>query len=1099
MRVVITVFIVLIAVFNATFPLFSQTNHIVISEFATRGPSSATDEFVELYNPTDNPISLSGWKLQYSAASNGNTWSDRAIIPADAVIPARGFFLLANTSYNGTVTPDYTSSLWTSGTGMADNGHERIIDAGSTEIDKVGWGNAVNPEGGIPAPNHGTTANNNSVERKFRENSTSDSLAAGGFHALLGNGHDTNVNGNDYVTQTHGRNPQNSLSPPEPPSAAGSGSASISPLEINGSTDTTVMLVYHRDIAYSITALRIIVPSEFEWSQSTSDISFNNMTATLSVSNDTILFSDIAFTIDSTEITISNMTTAVFTGYYPFKVQSGSVGSFGDVAPTPRITVFGASIPIADTKINDTNGVALRLGDLVTVQGIITVGNEFGSPSYIQDNSGGMSIFGTIFSSSVIIGDEVVVTARVAQFNGLNQIELPIQQEILSSGNSVEPLLATPTQLKNDGLGGVENYEGLLVRLNGVTVTDLNGNPVASWAGNTNYRLVGSSASDTVQLRVDNNTNLVGAVAPAGVFDVIGVLGQFKTTPPYIGGYQVMPRSLSDVISEGPIISEFPHEANITSSSMTIYFKTVNPGTSRLRYGVTTAYELGVVEPDNTPRTNHLIDLTDLTAATIYHVQAFSVAGGDTSFAGDLIVSTSSPSGTTGQINVYFTKMVDTSVARGEKALGNVNLVNKVVARINNARRSIDVALYSLSGTPGPGTDVANALVNAKNRGVIVRVIGEYDNRTTSPWSTLSNNGIPVIFDQYGANDGSGLHHNKFFVFDYKGGAPESVWVWTGSWNPTEPGTNNDRQNVIEIQDVALAGAYTAEFEEMWGSSTQTPNSTLSRFGSRKTDNVPHNFVINGVPVQVSFSPGDRTRSRIARVLGHAQNSVNIAMLTFTRQDLADSLIAQKNRGRNVRVVMDENVNTGNQFARLQSAGVDVLLKGFTGALLHHKYAVIDAEPGSNPGWTITGSYNWSSSAENSNDENTIIIQNDRVANLYLQEFSARYTEAGGTNPIVLGVKEIDDAVPQTFVLSQNYPNPFNPKTVFSFQLPVSSQVSLKVYDILGQQVVTLVSEELKAGTYAVQWDASALASGVYFYQIRAGSFHDIKKMVLMK
>src|SRR5258706_16232894 len=115
---------------------------------------------------------------------------------------------------------------------MADQGHVRIIDASSVEVDKVGWGTAIDPEGGVDAPNHGTTANNNSVERKALASSTADSLAAGGAHELLGNGQDTNNNGADYVFQSHGRNPQNSSTAPEPTFASGgngSGRASIPP------------------------------------------------------------------------------------------------------------------------------------------------------------------------------------------------------------------------------------------------------------------------------------------------------------------------------------------------------------------------------------------------------------------------------------------------------------------------------------------------------------------------------------------------------------------------------------------------------------------------------------------------------------------------------------------------------------------------------------------------------------------------------------------------------------------------------------------------------------------------------------------------------
>ena len=134
-------------------------------------------------------------------------------------------------------------------------------------------------------------------------------------------------------------------------------------------------------------------------------------------------------------------------------------------------------------------------------------------------------------------------------------------------------------------------------------------------------------------------------------------------------------------------------------------------------------------------------------------------------------------------------------------------------------------------------------------------------------------------------------------MIDYRGGAADSVWVITGSWNPTDPGTNDDRQNVVEIQDVALAGAYTVEFEEMWGSNTDVANAQTSRFGSRKFNNTPHKFVIGGNKVECYFSPSDRTTSYIGKTLGKAQKSINIATYTLTRKDIADSIIAVKNRG----------------------------------------------------------------------------------------------------------------------------------------------------------------------------------------------------------
>jgi aminopeptidase N len=89
--------------------------------------------------------------------------------------------------------------------------------------------------------------------------------------------------------------------------------------------------------------------------------------------------------------------------------------------------------------------------------------------------------------------------------------------------------------------------------------------------------------------------------------------------------------------------------------------------------------------------------------------------------------------------------------------------------------------------------------------------------------------------------------------------------------------------------------------------------------------------------------------------------------------------------------------------------------------------------------------------------------------------------------------------MPRGFVLEQNYPNPFNPTTVISYQLPVNSYVTLKIFDLLGREVSTLVNEKKDAGRFSVQWDASARASGVYFYRLTAAGHIQTARMNLVK
>ncbi len=102
-------------------------------------------------------------------------------------------------------------------------------------------------------------------------------------------------------------------------------------------------------------------------------------------------------------------------------------------------------------------------------------------------------------------------------------------------------------------------------------------------------------------------------------------------------------------------------------------------------------------------------------------------------------------------------------------------------------------------------------------------------------------------------------------------------------------------------------------------------------------------------------------------------------------------------------------------------------------------------------------------------------------------------------NVIIGDVEPLSDILPTSYALYQNYPNPFNPTASIKYQIPELSFVTIKVYDILGNEIASLVNEEKPAGSYKVQFDGGNLTSGIYFYQLRAGNFVETKKMLLMK
>jgi len=126
---------------------------------------------------------------------------------------------------------------------------------------------------------------------------------------------------------------------------------------------------------------------------------------------------------------------------------------------------------------------------------------------------------------------------------------------------------------------------------------------------------------------------------------------------------------------------------------------------------------------------------------------------------------------------------------------------------------------------------------------------------------------------------------------------------------------------------------------------------------------------------------------------------------------------------------------------------------------------------------------------------------------VYTVVISNNYIFAGTNNAGVyrrplgelVGIQPISNEIPNQFSLSQNYPNPFNPNTIIRFKIKDSRLTTLKVFDVLGREVETLVNEQLKPGTYEVDFDGSKFSSGVYFYKFVAGEFVETKKMMLVK
>lgn len=429
----------------------------------------------------------------------------------------------------------------------------------------------------------------------------------------------------------------------------------------------------------------------------------------------------------------------------------------------------------------------------------------------------------------------------------------------------------------------------------------------------------------------------------------------------------------------------------------------------------------------------------------------------------------------TGTINVYFNHQVDTSYAQIQNGvnLGNT-LDDMLITYINACTTTMDIAIYN-SYSPSTTTGIAGAINAAYARGVQVRVI--YDGSTSSAMIPLLNSGIPTLASP---NDVAyGIMHNKFVIFDANVSDANKPFVWTGSTNWTVSQIDGpDRNSVIVIQDQALALGYKIEFEEMWGSNTMTPNSTLSKFGPDKMNNTPHSYNIGGKVVNSYFSPSDGANAKIISSINSANIDIDVATMLVTRSDIANALINKYNSGlSNTNIVVDSQNPTGNQINTIQSGLATNHAVVYSGSgIMHHKFMVVDNYDSTSDPQVLVGSHNWSSSAENKNDENILIVHDLNIANQYFQAFAYLYQFAGG----VLGVNQNEYG--DNLVV---YPNPCNGiLNIEATGNTTLSDVEISVYNVLGNKIYSNQYSNLLHESI----DLSSQASGMYFINVQSGN-----------
>ncbi len=679
---------------------------------------------------------------------------------------------------------------------------------------------------------------------------------------------------------------------------------------------------------------------------------------------------------------------------------------------------------------------AQGVGSTVTITGVVTNGDELGPIRYIEDATAGLALYDPTILSGVVRGDEVTVSGILVDYNGLMEMTPVNTTTTNSSANSVSPQLITPIQIG-------ELTESELIQINNVI---FNSGGSLFTAGTHDF----TSNAEIGKVYIRLGSPLENSLIPMGLVTLIGISSQYTFSTPANDGYQILPRDSSDIIQTGALIfTSAVSQTNITTTSFDLSWSVSDSSTTNCNYGLSTSLGTPINNIGNS--LTHTVNLTGLQPATFYYVECYSVNGNDTAFSNVGIYSTASNS--SGLIRPYFNHSVDVSVSTGVDAQNITTTFNDTIkAYMDLAQNTLDICVYNASDAT-----IATAINDAYNRGVVVRYIAD-DDVTNIMLSSLDPN-IPIVYRDPAP---AGIMHNKFIIVDAN--STNNSWVMGGSTNWTNPSNLfNDYNNLIFIQDEAIAKVYTLEFEEMWG----------GVFGHNKLDNTPHNFKVNGKDVEVYFSPSDQTTSRISEFINEVDYTLEFGILSFTRDDLGLAVIAKDGEfGVNVRGIVEQENVTGSEFAELIAAGVNV--KSHTGVTyqLHHKYAIADANAIASDPTILTGSHNWSSNAENNSDENTIVIHDATIANIYLQEFTERFNELGSS-----GIDELINVEVSVF------PNPSAGKVEVKSDLFIQQ---INLYAVDGKLITTTTDAILDIKT-----------KGIYFIKIITEQGISVKKIVI--
>ncbi|MBI4675964.1 MAG: hypothetical protein HY748_00075 [Elusimicrobia bacterium] len=313
------------------------------------------------------------------------------------------------------------------------------------------------------------------------------------------------------------------------------------------------------------------------------------------------------------------------------------------------------------------------------------------------------------------------------------------------------------------------------------------------------------------------------------------------------------------------------------------------------------------------------------------------------------------------------------------------DIKTELVQAVDSSKKTIEAALFGITLT-----EVAEALVRARDRGVAVRVVMNqnhvFPQRTRSKEvQFLMDKGIDMRTAR--GNRSYGVQHNKICVFDGK-------LLKTGSFNWTFSANNYNYENAIFTTEPGYVAGFSDYWRWMWDRSRPVTSGPVGEFPENHFTGAPPckaTVSFNGVALPAcAFSPQGQTEAHLIRAIQASRDAINVASYSFYSQNLADALVAARDRGLKVRVLVDKEMGKKSQITRFfLDKGIAVRwLSGRGKGSMHHKYAVFDGK------LLETGSHNWTNNAELNDFENALLTAKASTVGAYTRKFEELYGRA---------------------------------------------------------------------------------------------------------